>query len=60
MDQPSERTEPEVHLGESLKDISPEDHQTLTEITDPNRPHDVLRRSDLHFVSVATAYTGFA
>lgn len=25
MDQPSERTEPEVHLGESLKDISPED-----------------------------------
>ena len=49
------------YLREYLReDISPEDHQTLTEITDPNRPHDVLRRSDLYFVSVATVYTGFA
>jgi SAM-dependent methyltransferase len=45
------------YLGE---DISPEDHQTLTQITDPNHPHDVLRRSDLYFVSVATVYTGLA
>jgi SAM-dependent methyltransferase len=49
------------HLHEYLReDISAEDHKTLTEITDPEHPHDVLRRSDLYFVSVATVYTGFA
>ena len=49
------------YLREYLReDISPEDRKTLTEITDPNHPHDVLSRSDLYFVSVATVYTGFA
>lgn len=57
----SQRTHLRRYLRDYLEeDISPEDRQTLTEITDPNSPHDALKRSDLYFVSVATVYTGSA
>lgn len=54
-----------AYLRHSLReylqeDISSEDRETLTEITDPNSPHDALKRSDLYFLSVATVYTGSA
>jgi SAM-dependent methyltransferase len=57
----SQRTYLRYYLHECLReDISPEDHETLTVITDPNSPHDALKRSDLHFLSVATVYVGVA
>jgi len=54
-----------AHLRRYLRDyldedISPEDRETLLAITDPNSPHDALKRSDLYFVSVAMVYTGSA
>lgn len=52
------------HWGRLLEEeeikarLSPEDQHVLAQLVNPNSPHFLLGRSDLHFVKVSTVYVG--